>query len=178
MQTSISNYVLMNPPSLIEGIICVALFMLVLYASLKSTKHLVHLKQRAIIVSLHIVSFLLILLILFNPAYRIENYKKDKKSLAILVDNSWSMNLSGDGQSNTRDEISKNYLEQNNDFFSQIEKDFYVEYFIFDEELKPASLGSIIQNIPDGSHTKIGNVLDQLSENYNEKELDAAINYL
>ena len=175
MQTAISNYVLLNPPGLFEGIICILLFVLVLYGSLKSTKHLVLFKQRAIIVSLHLLSFLLVLLILFNPGYRIQNYKEEKKSLAILVDNSWSMNLAGNRQGTSRDEDLENYLKQNNDFFSKIEKDFHVEYFTFDNELKPSSLDSIIQNNPDGSHSKIGEAIEQLIDNKNNQELDAAI---
>lgn len=174
METAISHYVLLNPPSLFEGILCVILFILVLYGSLRSTKQLVHSRQRAVIVSLHLLSFILILLILFNPANRVENYKEDKKNLAIIVDSSWSMNLPGSTDSGNRDYNLKNYLETNSQFFSQIDKDFYVEYYSFDKELESTSLDSIIKNQPTGSYTKIGKILKELADN-NGKALDTAI---
>ncbi len=175
MESAINHYVLLNPPSLFEGTLCVLLFVLVLYGSLRSTKHMVQSQQRAVIVSLHLLSFALILFIIFNPAYRVENYKEDKKNLAIIVDSSWSMNLPGSTDGNSRDRNLKSYLEKNSGFFSQIEKDFYVEYYLFDEELKTASLDSIIQNRPEGSYTKIGKMLEELKDNSNSKELDTAI---
>lgn len=173
METAINHYVLLNPPNLLEGTLCVLLFILVLYGSLKSTKHLIQLNKRVVIVSLHLLSFVLILLILFNPAYRVENYKEDKKNLAIIVDSSWSMNLPGDTDGNNRDHNLKNYLERNSEFFSQIDKDFYVEYYSFDKELESTSLDSIMQNHPNGSYTKIGKILMELAGN--NKELDTAI---
>lgn len=175
MDTEIKQFVLLNPPSILEGAICVLFFALVLYGSLRSTRHLIHLKQRAVVVSLHVLSFILILLILFNPAYRVENYKEDKKNLAIAIDSSWSINLSGGEGTGSRSKNLRGYIENHSDFFSQLEKDFYVEYYVFDNEMETSSLDSIINNNPKGSSTKIGVALKKLAEENTERELDQAI---
>ncbi len=175
MDTAIKQYVLLNPPTIFEGIICVLLFALVLYGSLRSTRHLIHLKQRAVVVSLHVLSFILILLILFNPAYRVENYKEDKKNLAIAVDSSWSINLSAGEDTGSRSQNLSGYLQNHSDFFSQLEEDFYVEYYLFDNEIETSSIDSIVNNNPNGPSTKIGVVLEKLTDAGAERELDQAI---
>jgi uncharacterized membrane protein len=175
METAINRFVLLNPPSVLEGILFSLLLILVLYGSFRSTKHLASSKKRAAIISLHLLSFLLIIFILFNPGFRIEHYKEEKRSLALLVDNTWSMNLPGDRDGNIRAQTVKNYLEKNKGILSQIEKNFYVEYFLFDQELKPASLDSILKNEPLGTKTKIGKVLEELRDKRKKGELDAAI---
>lgn len=175
MDSTINNFVLLNPPTFLEGVLFLFLLMAVLYGSYRSTKNLNSSKKRGLIVSLHLLSFLLIILILFNPAYRTENYKEDKKKLAIIVDSSWSMNLSGDFEGNTRNAITREYLEQNYNFFSQIEKDFYVEYYLFDQEFKSTSLDSILKNKPNGSITNIGKVLEEIIKKNKDNQLDTAI---
>ena len=163
MSSAINHFVLLNSPSIFEGILFFLLFILVLYGSYRSTKNLTSPKKRAIIVSLHLLSFLLIIFILFNPAYRVEDYKEDKKSLAIIVDNSWSMNLSSGAEGSKRNESVRSYLGQHSKFLSQIEKDFYVQYYLFDQELKATSLSSILNNEPNGSVTIIGKALEEIN---------------
>ena len=175
MNSAINHFVLLNSPSIFEGILFFLLFILVLYGSYQSTKNLNSSKKRAVIVSLHLLSFLLIIFILFNPAYRVENYKEGKKSLAIIVDNSWSMNLPSRTDGSKRNESVRNYLGQHSKFLSQIEKDFYVEYYLFDQELKATSLSSILNNEPNGSATIIGKILEEITEKNNNNELDTAI---
>ncbi|MCZ6684516.1 MAG: hypothetical protein O6849_00860, partial [Candidatus Dadabacteria bacterium] len=175
METVINRFVLLNPPSVFEGILFFLLLILVFYGSFRSTKHLAGSKKRATLISLHLLSFLLIIFILFNPGFKVEHYKEEKRNLAVLVDNTWSMNLPGDRDGNVRTEKVKNYLEQNNDFLSQMEKNFYVEYYFFDQELKPTSLDSILKNEPLGTKTKIGKVLEELIDKKNKGGLDVAI---
>jgi uncharacterized membrane protein len=175
METVINRFVLLNPPSVLEGIILFLFLILVLYGSFRSTKHLASSKKRTTIISLHLLSFLLIIFILFNPGFRVEHYKEEKRNLAILVDNTWSMNLPGDIDGNIRVQTVKNYLEKNEDVLSQIEKNFYVEYFLFDQELKPSSLNSILKNKPESTTTEIGKVLEELRDKRKKGELDVAI---
>lgn len=175
MDSVINHFVLLNPPNIIEGIVFLLLLILVLYGSYRSTRHLDSTKKRTVIVSLHLLSFLLIIFILFNPAYRTANYKEDKKKLAIIVDSSWSINLPGGSEGNTRNESIKSYLVQHNKFLSQIEKDFYVEYYLFDQGLRTTSLNSILKNEPNGSITDIGKVLEGITKKNKNNELDTAI---
>lgn len=175
MDSTINNFVLLNPPSYFLGVLILLLFILVLYGSYRSTRRLESNKKKTVIISLHLLSFLLIIFILFNPAYRTESYKEDKKRLAIMVDNSWSIKLPADLEGNTRNNNIARYLKQNEKFLSEIEDDFYVEYYLFDKELKTASLNSILDNDPKGSVTEINKVLEEILIKHDNDEIDAAI---
>lgn len=175
MESVINHFVLLNPPGIFEEILFALLLLLVLYGSYRSTLNLPSFKKKAVIISLHILSFLLLIFILFNPAYRIANYIEDKKNLSVVIDNSWSISLPSNENKITRDQNVKSYIEQNSEFFSQLEKDFYVEYYLFSQELEDTSLKSILNYNPKGSATDIGNVLEYLEEKNNNNKLDAAI---
>lgn len=175
MESVINHFVLLNPPGIFEGILFTLLLLLVLYGSYRSTINLPSIKKKAVIISLHILSFLLLIFILFNPAYRIADYKEDKKNLSVLVDNSWSMSLPGNENEKTRDQNVKSYIERNNKFFSELEKDYYVDYYLFSQKLEDASLKSINNYQPRGSATNIGDVLEYLGEKNKNNKLDTAI---
>ncbi len=175
MESVNTHFVLLNPPGILESILLVLFLIVVLYGSLRSTRHLRSLNKRLTLLSLHLLSSLLLILILFNPAYRKVNYKEDKKRLAVVVDNSWSMNLPGDRNSETRIESLKAYLRNNENFLAKIEEDFYVQYYLFDQELKPSSLESIISSQPRGSATKIGRAIESLNKTKKKSAVDSAI---
>jgi len=175
MESVNTHFVLLNPPGILESILLVLLFIVVVYGSLRSTRHLRSFNKRFTLLSLHLLSILLLILILFNPAYRQENYKEDKKSLAIVVDNSWSMNLPGNSNSDKRIDSLKNYLKNNENFLSKIEEDFYVQYYLFDRELKPSSFESIFSYQPRGSDTRIDKALKSIINISRDDAPDAAI---
>jgi len=175
MESVNTQFVLLNPPGILESILLVLLIIVVVYGSLRSTRHLRSLNKRLTLLSLHLLSILLLIFILFNPAYRKENYKEDKKRLAVVVDNSWSMNLPGNRNSEARIDSLKTYLRNNENFLAKIEGDFYVQYYLFDQELKPSSLESIISSQPRGSATKIGQALVSLNKTNKKNAVDAAI---
>jgi len=175
MESVNTHFVLLNPPGILESILLVLLFIVVVYGSLRSTRHLRSLNKRLTLLSLHLLSILLLIFILFNPAYRKENYKEDKKRLAIVVDNSWSMNLPGNSNSEKRIDNLKIYLRNNENFLTNIEEDFYVQYYVFDQELKASSLESIISSQPRGSATKIGRAIESLNKTKKKSAVDAAI---
>jgi len=175
MGTEINHFVLLNPPSIFVGILCFILFLIVIYGSFKSTRNLTGSGKRYVVISLHVLSFLLIISILFNPAYRKENYREDKKKLAVVVDKSWSMNLPANSDAGKRNEIVNKYLTQNEKELSQIEKDFNVEYYFFGGELEASSLDSILKNERFDNVTEIGETLKNLKVMKNRDELDIAI---
>lgn len=175
METAASKFVLLNPPGLAGGIIFILLFALVIYGSLRSTRHADGTKKRLILVSLHILAFLAIFIILLNPALRVESYKENKGNLAVLVDGSWSMNLAGDESGQTRIESARSFLEENRGFFSGLEKNFFIDYYTFDENIKTSSPDSILKEEPLGSRTNLTGVLKELKEKKEAGELDEVI---
>lgn len=174
MESVDTHFVLLNPPGIFEYIVLGLILIAVFYGYLRSTRTLSSLKKRAVLLSLHLLSILLLVFILFNPAYRKENYKEDKKSLAILVDSTWSMNLPGNSDTEKRIDSIKTYLRNNESILTNFEEDFYIQYYLLDRELKPSSLDSILSGQPRGSATSIGRALKSLSST-NKSAVDAAI---
>ncbi len=175
METAARKFVLLNPPSLAGGLIFVFLFALVIYGSLRSTRHINGTKKRLTLIALHVLAFLAISIILLNPALRVESYTEDKRSLAVLVDESWSMNLAADRDGQTRIEAARGFLENNGDFFSGLEKNFFIDYYTFDEILKTSSQDSVLKEEPLGNRTDFGKVLKELKEKKESGELDDVI---
>src|SRR3972149_7607804 len=117
----------------------------------------------------------LIVFILLNPALRTETYTEEKPRLAILIDNSTSMSLPGDEEGTPRIQAVRNFLENHKAFFTELEENFYLSYYVFDKTLKPASLNFINTNEPNGTATDIGEAIKELDKNYDTGELDAVI---
>ena len=136
MEKAINNLVFLNPPGVLEIILFLLFALVVLYGSYRSTRFLTDPKKKYALIALHIVSFLLITFILLNPALRKESYKEDKKNLALVVDSSFSMELSGDEDGNTRIEKVRAYLDNNQEFLEEIEENYIVRYYSFDETLE------------------------------------------
>ncbi len=93
MEVAVKRIIFLNPPGIIEGILISILLVIVAYATLKSIQGLDSIKKKIIIALLYLASLSMILLMLLNPALKVENYREEKPTLAVLIDNSWSMNL-------------------------------------------------------------------------------------
>jgi uncharacterized membrane protein len=175
MEKAINNLVFLNPPGVLEIILFLLFALVVLYGSYRSTRFLSDPKKKYALIALHIVSFLLITFILLNPALRKESYKEDKKNLALVVDSSFSMELSGDEDGNTRIEKVRAYLDNNQEFLEEIEENYIVRYYTFDETLEPSSRESIFLEEPYGKHTDFRNLIRGLKEKSDSGEADLAI---
>ena len=135
MESEIKRYVFLNPPGIYEAILIVVLFIIVFYSLLRSISVLRTIRQKVIVSLLNFTSIVIILFILFNPALRVENYMEEKPNLAILIDDSWSMNLAGDDNGNSRYQLVKDFFEKNRAYFSNIDNSFKIDYYMFDSSL-------------------------------------------
>lgn len=174
MSQEVERFVFLNPPGILEIVLISLLVIIVLYSAIKSTRLLTTLK-RVTLISLHLMSFSLIVFILLNPALRVENYREEKPTLALVVDHSWSMNLGGDEEGISRIQSVRNFFKKYETFFSEIEKHFFVSYYAFDESLRPVSSDFINISIPNGQNTNINKVIKELGEKHNLGEIDSVI---
>jgi uncharacterized membrane protein len=175
MFSETKRFVFLNPPGVFEGILISLLIIIVFYGSVKSTRLLSSPKKRITLVSLHLISLIMLFFILLNPAVRTENYEEEKPKLAILVDNSWSMNLPSDEEGNSRIEAVRDFFNQHDHFFSKVEENFLVSHYVFDQLLKPVSSDFIKTNEPNGVNTDIANLLVELKDKHESGELDSVI---
>ena len=125
MFSEVKRFVFLNPPGLLEGILISLLIIIVLYSSIKSTRLLGSPKKRIILISLHLISFIMLFFILLNPALRTENYEEEKPKLAILVDNSWSMNLPAEEEGNSRINAVRDFFNQHEHFSPRSRRIFW-----------------------------------------------------
>ncbi|MEW6145280.1 MAG: glutamine amidotransferase [Thermodesulfobacteriota bacterium] len=175
MDSAVSKFALLNPPGLAEIALILILFTIVVYGSLRSSRHLKSSKRRIVLASLHAIAFITVIFILTNPALKEESYKEEKKTLAVVVDGSWSMNLAGGHDGGSRIESVRGFFGNNADFFTRLGQNFLLDYYTFDETLKPSSQESILKQKPTGKHTNLGKLLDELAEKQSRGELDEAL---
>ena len=175
MRAEVEKFIFLNQIGFLEGVLVFLLFLIVIYGAIRYTRRLRSLKRKIILISLRSLSFLLIVFILLNPALRTETYTEEKPRLAILIDNSTSMSLPGDEEGTPRIQAVRNFFENHKSFFTELEENFYLSYYVFDKTLKPASLNFINANEPNGTATDIGEAIKELDKNYDTGELDAVI---
>jgi len=167
--------VLLNPPGIIEAILISILCIILIYATLIGLQGLNSIKKRSIISFLHLASFSLILLVLMNPALRVENYREEKPTLAVLIDNSWSMNLPFGAHGVSRIQKVRDYIRNNKSFFSDIDEKFFVNYYIFDDSLHASSLDNVDNNSPDGRYSNIFTAVKELVTDQDQNKVDSII---
>ncbi len=175
MESAVSKFVFLNQPGLAETILYLVLFAIVIYGSLRSTRHLRSVKRRAILTSLHALAFITVVLILMNPALRKESYREDKKTLAVVADTSWSMNLSGEQDGLRRAQSAERFLSDNSVYFDRLGRNYTLDYYTFDEALRPSSRESLLRDKPSGRHTDFGKLISGLAEKQKRGELDEAL---
>ncbi len=172
MESAVSKLVFLNPPGVAECVIFLLLFAIVIYGSLRSTRNLRSMKRRAVLTTLHVLAFAIVMLILTNPALKEESVKEEKKNLAVVVDGSWSMNLAGEPGGEKRIDSVRAFFKDNADFFSRIGGNFNIKYYTFGETLEPSSEESIMNDEPAGKHTELGGLMKELAEKKRRGEID------
>ena len=175
MESAVSSLVFLDPPGLKEAAIFLVFLAIVVYGSVKSSKSIESARKRAVILSLHVLAFLVICFLLLNPALRVDSYKEEKRRLAVLVDRSWSMNLPSGADAGTRIDATRNFFKNNSGFFSKLNDDFVVEYYTFGSGLEQASPDAVMTEEPRDGGTDFGKLLGEIREKNSRGELDEAI---
>lgn len=175
MEVAVKRIIFLNPPGFVGGILICVVIVIVGYATLKSIKGLQSIKKKAILAFLYLFSYSLILLLLMNPALKVETYREEKPTLAILIDNSWSMNLPYGADKVSRIQKVRDYISKNNAFMSDIEKKFFVKYYTFDNSLHASSLDYVNRAIPEGSGTNIVKSTEDLVTDQAQSKIDSVI---
>ena len=175
MLQEVERFVFLNPPGILEIVLISLLTIIVLYSAITSTRRLISLKKRITLASLHVASFSLIVFILLNPAVRVENYREAKPTLALVVDHSWSMNLAGGEEGISRIQSVRSFFKKYETFFSDVERHFLVNYYVFDDSLHAVSSDFINTSSPNGKNTSIDTAIEELREKHDLGEIDSVI---
>lgn len=175
MEGVIKRFVLLNPPGIIEVIIILLLFAVAVCGFLRSVKGLDSVTRKSILASLYLVSFSLITMIMLNPALRVESYREEKPTLAVVIDNSWSMNLPSGSQGVPRIQRVREYLTDNRESINQLEDKFFVKYYAFDDSLRASSLDYINKTEPNGRSTRILKSIEDLVDTRSPIKADSVI---
>lgn len=175
MEEAVKRIVFLNPPGIIEGILISILLIIVVYATLKSIQGLDSIAKKTVIAFLYLASFSVFLLMLLNPALKVENFREEKPTLAVLIDNSWSMNLPFGAEGVSRIQKVRDYIANNKAFISDIEQKFIVKYYTFDDSLDASSLDYVTTKDPDGRDSNIVRSIEELVADQAPNKVDSVI---
>ncbi|GIW47725.1 MAG: hypothetical protein KatS3mg078_1602 [Deltaproteobacteria bacterium] len=156
------RFVFLNPPGVAEVAVVLILLLILIYSFLKLFRYQVSGFKKTVLVFLNLLSFLFLLVILFDFAVVTEIYEEERPHVAILLDGSWSMNLPADTGDNSRAQYVRDFFKKHRDFFSELESRSAVSYFVFDEGLYPVSPELIDEFKPYGRCTSIAKALLEL----------------
>lgn len=156
------RFVFLNPPGVAEVAVVLILLLILIYSFLKLFRYQVSGFKKTVLVFLNLLSFLFLLVILFDFAVVTEIYEEERPHVAILLDGSWSMNLPADTGGNSRAQYIRDFFKKHRDFFSELESRSAVSYFVFDEGLYPVSPELIDEFKPYGRCTSIAKALLEL----------------
>lgn len=156
------RFVFLNPPGVAEVAVVLILLLILIYSFLKLFRYQVSGFKKTVLVFLNLLSFLFLLVILFDFAVVTEIYEEERPHVAILLDGSWSMNLPADTGGNSRAQYVRDFFKKHRDFFSELESRSAVSYFVFDEGLYPVSPELIDEFKPYGRCTSIAKALLEL----------------
>ncbi|GBD38515.1 hypothetical protein HRbin37_00766 [bacterium HR37] len=156
------RFVFLNPPGAVEAVVVLILLLILIYSLLKLFRYQLSGFKKAVLVFLNLLSFLFLLVILFDFAVVTEIYEEERPHIAILLDGSWSMNLPADTSGNSRAHYVRDFFKKHRDFFSELGKQSTLSYFVFDEGLHPVSPELMDEFKPYGRCTGIAKALLEL----------------
>ncbi len=93
--------------------------------------------KTAALLLLRLLAAAILLLALFQPTLRLAKAVRLKNSLAVLMDRSASMGLGETDHGATRLSQALEFVARNRSYFDELEQNFQVRYFAFDETLRP-----------------------------------------
>ncbi len=175
MSSEVKRIIFLNHLGPLEWTILALIFLIIVYGILRTTHRLRSYKRAAILSSLKLSAFLILVLILLNPAIRTEKYIEEKRHLPLLIDWSWSMNLPQNTDPVSRIDALRSFFKKQEGFFKKLEKYLVIDYFAFHKDLIPVSKDFIFTENPRGDGTDIGEALKRVKEKYEAQDISSII---
>ncbi len=129
---------------------------------------------RVLLLTLRTMAAALIVLMIFQPHLEFYEFKKIRKSISIIVDNSLSMSIKNSHSGLQRGEEVATFIKKNRNFVDGLEVDFDVEYLLFSDEVKDV-LREDIEGalVCEGNYTDIEGLLRSLKDRDDKEETEA-----
>jgi hypothetical protein len=149
----------------------------IMFLSWQNTQKMTN-KARYILFALRSLIVVLCLFIFLQPAARLEDVTRVKNHIAILLDQSRSMQLpnSNQDQSQSRWQKLQNLIQQQTTTIEAWQKDHVVHFYGFDTHLKSIKrIGDIAKYQAQGEGTQLNTALEELSARIQSEDLSAII---
>ncbi|MFQ5671770.1 MAG: glutamine amidotransferase [Nitrospinales bacterium] len=132
--------------------------------------------NKAFLYGLRVISFLLLLLILFKPELEFNKSRIQKNSIAVLLDDSKSLAIKTFPEEKPRFDIVRRVLKKNRDYFENLKKDFQVDFYFASDRIT-AVPGSDIESRyrVQGLNTDLNQVLREVKKHYEGKALQGVM---
>jgi uncharacterized membrane protein len=95
--------------------------------------------KKVFLFGLRVFTFLLLGLLLLKPQLELKKSHSHKNSIAVLLDNSKSMSIKTFPTEEKRLDRVRETLKANEDYFSELKKDFNVDTFFISDQIEPVS---------------------------------------
>jgi uncharacterized membrane protein len=133
-------------------------------------------RKKFTIFGLRVLTFLLVIAILFQPKLELKKTRELKNNVAVLLDNSISMSIKTFPEEITRANILTKAFEKNRQFFEDLKKNFRLEVYYSSNQLESVSLNDAIRLYkPDGVGTDFKNVFTELKKRHDGRSLKGIV---
>ena len=121
--------------------------------------------KRAVLTGLRLGIIVLVILAMLRPTLVYTRTEKQAATLAVLADQSWSMDVPDEAAGRTRWEALRRTLADAKSAFRALDEDFEIKAYTFDAQAHPAELNEgqiLLPELPRGRQTAIGSVLEDV----------------
>ncbi len=132
--------------------------------------------KRCFLFALRVTAFALLILLLLQPQLQFHQSETQKNSVAVLLDNSKSMSIQTFPSETPRIDAVRKTLEANREFLDSLNNDFQVDTYLVSDRLEAwPGVGDLSGYHPRAPNTDLGQVLKELTRQYQEKSLKSLL---
>lgn len=131
--------------------------------------------RRAALIGLRTGAVICAFILFLQPAIELRQVAREPNRIAILVDESRSMNLSENVRGPRRIERARRLLERSSATFEAWRERHRIDVFSFADTLVPSSLERVATDPPNGPATMIRQALEQLYAHYDASDLAGVV---
>jgi len=132
--------------------------------------------KKAILFSLRLMVFLLLLLLLLQPELALQKSHTLKNSIAVLLDNSKSLSIQTFPDEKPRIDLVRQVLEREQEYFQKLRESYNVDFYFASDRVAPVLTDAVLKAYrPTGIFTDFDAAFSELHDRYQGKSLQGVM---
>lgn len=132
--------------------------------------------KKAFLFSLRVLTFILLMLVLFRPELEFNKSRLLKNTIAVLLDDSKSLSIKTFPEEKPRLDIVRRVLQNNRDYFEKLKEDYQVDFYFVSDQVTPVSWTDIDARYrAQGINTDLNGALRDIKKRYEGKSLQGVM---